>query len=417
MVEAVKLQGMKNLIYPVLVAAVLLAVSACSESETKLRMHVPRDGAVDEEVLQPIFEQQSKISFALADPKLNQSGLEALVSGDADLALIENSSPFQPGVRVILPGFKSVLHILVREDIELDGLDKPFRNKSIYISNDSHAGEAFVEMAAARQRLEPDELKIVEELQAGHTDIIVYFGPVSPRHPLWYIPGYKLHSLDPQGVDTVMSSQGLSYALPYIESTMIPAFTYNIPGNEKNIYTLSVDTLMATRKDISERTIYRLTQTLLQDKPRFAAVAPEIFSGINENFDPLALSFPMHSGARRYLDRDEPTSLERYAETINMLAYVLFGLLTAGIYLARLATQKKKDRIDEFYSRVMQIRKRAKHEPADRLVEELVQLEREAFESLIAEKLAADESFRIFIELLTRALSELEAEPEAQTLK
>lgn len=421
MAEVVKLSVMKNLRCLGLFTVLLLIVIACSESDTELRMHVPRDGSVDEKVLQPIFEQQSKVTFTIADAVASQSGLDALVNGDADLALVENSSPFQPGVRVILPGFKSILHILVRDGVEVEELDKPFRNKSIYISNDSHAGDAFVRMAAARQRLDPDELNIVDELEPGKTEIIVYFGPVSPRHPSWYVPGYRLFSLDPEGLDTVMSSQGLSYALPYIESTVIPAFTYDIPGNEQNLYTLSVDTLLATRKDISERTIYRLTQTLLQDKPRFAAVAPEIFSGINEDFDPLALSFPMHSGSRRYFDRDEPTALERYAETINMLAYVFFGLLTAGLYLARLATQKKKDRIDEFYSKVMQIRLRAKHEPTGSLIRELEQLEREAFESLISEKLAADESFRIFIELLTRALSELEPESEpklkAQTLK
>jgi len=42
-------------------------------------------------------------------------------------------------------------------------------------------------------------------------------------------------------------------------------------------------------------------------------------------------------------------------------------------------------------------------------VDELHQLELYAFESLISEKLAADESFRIFIELLIRAMEELTA--------
>lgn len=405
---------MKSLSYLCLFTLLLVGVSACGESEISLRIHVPKDGSVDEKTVQPIFEQQSNISFTPAIDVRGQSGLEALINDDADLAMVENSSPFQPGVRVILPGFKSVLHILVREGIALDEADKPFRGKSIYIGNDSHAGEAFVKMAAARQKLGPGELQIVDELNADPPDVIIYFGPVSARNTQWYIPGYRLHSLDPQGSDTVMSSQGLSFAMPSIEATVIPAFTYDIPGNEKNIYTLSVDTLLAARKEISERTIYRLTKTLLQDKPRFAAVAPEIFSGLTEDFDPLALSFPLHSGARRYLDRDEPSALERYAETINMLAYVFFGLLTAAFYLVRLASQKKKDRIDEFYSKILQIRLRAKQEPRQRLVEELQQLEVEAFESLISEKLAADESFRIFIELLTRTLSELRAETEVQ---
>ena len=55
----------------------------------------------------------------------------------------------------------------------------------------------------------------------------------------------------------------------------------------------------------------------------------------------------------------------------------------------------------------MAIRMRAMHEPHRPLLLELQQLELEAFDSLIEEKLAADESFRIFIELLTRAMAEL----------
>ena len=144
----------------------------------------------------------------------------------------------------------------------------------------------------------------------------------------------------------------------------------------------------------------------------FAAVAPEMFSGIGENFDRYSLSFPLHSGARRYLARDEPSTLERYAETINMLVYLFFVLLTGGFGLARLLSRRKKDRIDKFYSKVMAIRMRAMDEPHASLLFELQQLELEAFESLISEKLAADESFRIFVELLTRAIAELDAKPQ-----
>ena len=121
------------------------------------------------------------------------------------------------------------------------------------------------------------------------------------------------------------------------------------------------------------------------------------------------LSFPLHSGARRYIDRNEPSTLERYAETINMLVYVTFLLLTAGVGFARWHARRKKDRIDHFYSRIMAIRVRALKEPRLPLLAELQQLELEAFDALIKEKLAADESFRIFIELLTRATAELRA--------
>ena len=138
------------------------------------------------------------------------------------------------------------------------------------------------------------------------------------------------------------------------------------------------------------------------------AIAPALFSSMRTDFDPLDLNFPLHSGARRYFERNEPSFIERYAETINMLAYVAALVLTAFLAAARWRAQRKKDRIDTFYSRAMAIRERAADEDSATLEQELRELEREAFESLINEKLAANESFRIFTDLMQRVRAELE---------
>jgi TRAP-type uncharacterized transport system substrate-binding protein len=398
-------------------AIVLFAVSGCGEPIGKLRMHMPKIGVIDQDLVKPLFEQQSGVGIVMAKLPPHVSGLDALLTGQADLALVENSSPFQSGIRAVLPGYKSVLHILVRDGSTLNEFSKPLRNRSIYIRNNSPAGKAFIEMAAERQKLTADELNIVSVLEPGKTDIIIYFGPVAPRSPRWYVPGYRLYSMQHDNVAGAMSARAIGYMLPHVKPEVIPAQTYDLPGNEADVYTLSVDALLATRKDIPERIIYKLTKTLLQEKPRFEAIAPEIFSGVREDFDPVALSFPLHSGARRYLERDEPSTLERYAETINMLAYLLFALLTGVFGLARLHSHRKKDRIDAFYSKIMAIRMRAMNEPHEPLLFELHQLELEAFDSLIAEKLAADESFRIFIELLTRAISELNVGNKTETFR
>lgn len=405
---------MKKYAFAVLSVALSCALIACGESTADLRFHVPAHNTAESSSIQPIFEQQAGLHIVSAELEPHKSGLEALASGNADLALVENSSPFITGVRAVLPVYKSVLHILLRQGSELNDPEQPLRNKTIYISNDSPAGRAFIEMAAARQKLPLDQLLLVSVLEPGKTDLIIYFGPINPRNPRWYVPGYRLFSLHFDAVDRVMSSRAIGYMLPHIEPEVIPAQTYDLPGNESDIYTLSVDTLLATRKTVPEDTIYRFSKTLLQQKPRLAAVAPEIFSEVTEDFDPLSLSFPLHSGSRRYLERDEPSTLERYAETINLLAYLLFALVTGAIGLARIHSQRKKNRIDQYYSRIMAIRMRAMNEPHAPLLFELHQLELEAFELLISEKLAADESFRIFIELLTRAISELDVESGAE---
>ncbi|MEH6589015.1 MAG: TAXI family TRAP transporter solute-binding subunit [Halioglobus sp.] len=393
----------------------LLGLAACENSITEFRMRMlPEETASGPSPLNPIFEQKSLIRIVHVPTEPGSSGIDLLASGDVDLALVENSSPFHPGIRAVLPVFKSVLHLLIRDGADFSNQEQPLRNKSIYIYEGSAAGKTFLQIAASRQQLQANDYTITTELIPSETDLIIYFGPISPRDTSWYVGGYTLLSMADGDGTQALSSDAISYLIPQMQAKIIPAHTYDLPGNDKPVHSLEVDTLLATHKDVPVHAIYELTKTLLERKPWFSAIAPEVFSGITENFDVMSLNQPLHSGARRYLERDDPSVLERYAETINMLVYLFFLFITAIIGLSRWHAHRKKDRIDEFYSRIMAIRMRAMTEPHGPLLHELQQLELEAFDSLIAEKLAANESFRIFIELLTRAISELDLNKHPQ---
>lgn len=386
----------------------VLTLSGCSSADDELRVYPLSYQQMDPEAMEAIFEQRSGVRMRLAKPISGVSALDALARGEVDLTLVENSTPFESGVRAVLPTYKSVLHLLARDGFSLQQGQQSLKGASIYVANDSKAGKTFIELAAQRQHVAADDLHLVSEFVPGETDLIVYFGPITPSNHAWYYPGYRLLSLN----DSLAASnrdhlEGIRHLVPQMRVTVIPSRTYDLPGNEGPIASLEVDTLLVTRKAVPEAVIYELTKTLIQQKPRFTAIAPALFSGLTENFDPMDLNFPLHRGARRFLNRDEPSFLERYAETINMLVYLAFLLLTSLVGISRWRAQRKKDRIDTFYTRVLAIRERADGEDSDFLLAELDALEKEAFESLIAEKLAADESFRIFTELLSRARAEL----------
>lgn len=359
--------------------------------------------------MQLVFEQRSGIRMSLAEPVAGTSALQALADNQADLTLVENSTPFVSGVRAVMPVYKSVLHLLARDGFLPPDPDRPLLGASIHIANGSRAGHTFLELAVHRQALGSEDYQLHAVLMPGETDLLIYFGPVNPELHSWYQPGYRLLSLDNTLSPTSeFYQQGIEFVLPQMDPMILPPRTYQIPGNESAIHTLSVDTLLVTRKAVPEQLIYELAKTLVEQKPRFTAIAPKLFKDIREDFDPMELNFPLHRGVRRYLSRDEPGLLERYAETINMLIYLAFLVLTGLVGFSRWRAQRKKDRIDTFYTRVLAIAERAAGEEHSLLTRELDALEREAFTSLIAEKLAADESFRIFIEILTRTRSRLE---------
>ena len=307
--------------------------------------------------------------------------------------------------------YESVLHIAFNYDFSSDLPDKPLMGARFFITNNSAAGRELVQVVTQRQGLKPSDYSIRPTLVPEETDVIVYFGPINPERTDWIPPGFELISLDSEfNPQSQFYQEGIGYTAPNMKPKVIPAMTYELPGNDVALLTVAVDTLLVVRRDVPAPKVYQLTKTLLEQKPRFNAVAPSLFGGINDSFDPLDLNFPLHPGARAYLERDEPGLLERYAETINMLVYVTFLIITSFIAFGRWRNHQKKDRIDVFYQRVFEIRDRADSEPASDLLRELDELEREAFDSLIREKLLADESFRIFTELLGRLRYDLQAD-------
>ena len=392
-----------------LVALSLPLLAACSREPTELRMLPPVDTNFDPSSVQLIFSEHSNARLIPAETARGMSPLQALTSNMADISVVENSATFVSGVRVILPIYESVLHVLVKQGIVPSGSGQSLRGASFYITNNSEAGHNFVDLLTRRQGLGADDFRKSQQFEPGVTDVIVHFGPVDTDDISWYRPGYAFSSLNGRfNPQRKFYEEGVGYIAPRMRPKVIPALTYNIPGNEQPVLTVSVEALLVTRRDVPESLIFGVTKTLLEQKPRFTAAAPSLFDGVTESFDRYSLSFPLHSGARRYLERDEPGLLERYAETINLLVYLVFMVMTGFLGLARWRARRKKDRIDTFYIRVLAIEERIQRDNHDLLREELAALESEAFDSLIREKLAADESFRIFTDLMARSRRQLD---------
>lgn len=390
----------------VLVCCIAL-LAACQQNEA-LRIIPLAYHQLDLAAVNQLFENNSGLHFIETEASADYSQLEALTHNRADITVVENSTPFYPGVRTVIPLYPSVMHLLVRADMQLADLESSQRPLTYYVVNESNAGHSFMNLAAQRLTRVARNHQLVTQLEPGITDVIIYFGPINPQDVRWYSKGYRLISLaDLDESHAEFFQEGISFLIPQLRPANIPALTYELPGNESSIQTLAVDTLLVARKNASAEAIYKLTSTLLEQKARFAAVEPNLFSWMSAKFDQEKLNFPLHDGARRYLNRDEPGPLERYAETINLLVYLLILLGTGVVALHRWRVQRQKNRVDTFYLRALAIRARVQLEPQQLLLAELDSLEREAFDLLIAEKLTADESFRIFTELVNGARTEL----------
>jgi NMT1 family protein len=400
----------RRIVAPLWLLCTVLVLSACNWGREEIRVYPRGYQAFEPTEMRRVFDEQSSLSIVAASVPEGVSCLDALTSDLADICMEDNSAAFVTGVRAVLPIHQSVLHVFIRDRFEPEEPSQPLKGATIHVVDSVNAGLELLHFLTTRQGLDPGDYTVATPLSGEEADVIFYLAPIDPLSTQVRRPGYKMISMDKRlSPESQFTEEWLRHTIRDMEPVVIPAHTYDIPGNEEPVLTLAVDALLLARKGLGEEAVYEFVKTLVQQKPRFTGVAPHIFAGISEAVDPLDLNFPLHKGTRRYLERNDPSLVERYAETVSMVAYITVLLLSGMVGFARWRARRKKDRIDVFYVRVMDIQQRARGEDAQQLLQELYELEREAFASLIGEKLAADESFRIFTDLVDRVREDLRA--------
>jgi len=136
-----------------------------------------------------------------------------------------------------------------------------------------------------------------------------------------------------------------------------------------------------------------------------------LFNDIHEEINTDNLRFPLHDGVKMYLDRAKPSFLQKYAEVMALIITItvlLFGGLTS---LSNWQKQRKKDRIDVYYQKVINLDPaindaKSSHQ-LHNIETQLFFIRDEAFDLLIKEKLSADESFNIFLRVLETSISRI----------
>ena len=388
----------------------VLAFGLCSgcERHEQLRIYVPLAPSLYEfDALAGAVRAETGIEllpYARAEGDPGPLGL--LSAGKVDLTVVENSAPWTAGVRTVLPVYRGVLHVLYRSELELGSLERALRGgMSLFIAGDSSVARDFIGFVAQRYGLDPATINLVQRFEPGRTDVVVAVSSILPEPLQSQVKGYRL-----LGFDTVerlgqgSRVEAIPYLFPQLRPFVIPAGTYPSLGNEQPIVTVAVDMLLVCREGLSRDTVYALANALMSRRAEFSQQLPELFLTLTDRVDPLALKFPLHQGAADYINRDNPGFLERYAELINLLAYLLFAIATGVVGFLKWNERRRKDRIDRFYTELLRIRgamRTASAEERIALRERMDAIEQEAWDLLIAEQLAADESFRIFHTLLS----------------
>jgi hypothetical protein len=90
----------------------------------------------------------------------------------------------------------------------------------------------------------------------------------------------------------------LQETIPYYSSEIIPAGTYD---NEEDVYTAAVKTILVTREDLDEDTVYDITKTLFENLDAMRDTHNAANQINIEKYDE-GMPVPMHPGALKYFE-------------------------------------------------------------------------------------------------------------------
>ena len=396
--------------------AFLGVLGACDGPVTEIKLITPVqevDRVIAERIV-ALVEDDSNLRIVLIPPPSGQqSALDALQAGYGDIAFAPNNKRYRDDISSIIPLYPSVLHILSRkQENEPDTLRELLTNATVFAGTPGSIPRLLGEQIVADLNMAHGEVIFIDDPDAD-ADVHLIYAPID-RERIMNNPrllGARLFSFGkPQDIGRGSAVDRAVLLNPRLRPFVIPLRTYGELSPEP-VVTLAVDNLLVARDDFDDTTAYDLFAEILRLRPALFGERPELFQPIDDNVAGSNWTFTMHPGAVAFLRRDQPTFVERYSGVAEVLVTLMVAVVSAAFAIIKIHSVRQKSRIDEFYMKVIDIRDSidlaSSITERNEAIASIRALQNLGFELVVSEKLAADDSFRIFVELSNTAISDL----------
>ena len=390
----------------------LVLSSGCERSPADLRFVTPIS-PIDQKIATDfvdLLDRESAVRIELTPTPLSETlALDALASGTADIALVSNNMPFRKGIATVMPLYPTVLHIGYTGDANVMDGPEALKGSTVFAGPPGSASRLMFERIVKRLGLSEEDFSYVD-VEDEIPDVVVVFAPISPDRLAEY-PEFKLSSLgSPQGIGQGSLVDAAVLLNPTLRPFVIPVGTYG-DATPEPVLTVAVDKMLVARTSLERSVVYDLINEIHRLRPAISAQRPGLFQDFSDDLDTGRSTFVLHPGTLAYLQRSAPSVYERYSGIAELAVTVLIALVGAIFAGIRFFRRRRKNRIDTFYSETIRLRNSVTEEGGleerAAVIAKIRQLQNTAFEMLIDEKLAADESFRIFVTLTNDVLQQL----------
>jgi TRAP transporter TAXI family solute receptor len=341
--------------------------------------------------------------------------------GVVDLAFVQGDASRRSSTRLVTTLYNEVLHILISTSgageikniydlqgkrVALGPADSGTRDLSTKVLN--HFGIELGEDLVMQPR------EAVVQLATGSIDAAFLLSAI-PSRLVSELAGRDEVRFLPLGsvLEEGDEAHALELVIPGVKRNIIPRSTYvRIP--QQAIQTISVAAALVTREDTEEDLVSYITAAIFENRSGTTGLEGSgllMARKIRENYDPAAVSIPYHSGATAYYRREEPPFFVKYAEALSLGLTLMLAIYSVFIAAREWSRRRMKNRVDAYLLRMESLVHNCdtlSHDDLQGQKIALIELRREAFSDLVAERLLADEAFTILQNHLRDELAAIE---------
>ncbi len=393
----------------------LFALTACDRPVTTIDLIMPAlpiNQVIAQQIVELVDEESGLRINLIPPPEGSLSVLDALESGYGDIAFVPNNKGYRENITTIMPLYPRVLHIVAGKDRPAGNLEELLSGATVYAGPEGSMSRVIGEEIVDDLDFLPGEVTFSDGL-GMKPDVIILYVPIDrdrvmndPR-----LKNVKFFSFGkPEDIGRGSAADRVVLLNPRLRPFVIPIGTYGALTPEP-VVTLAVDNLLVSREDLDETLVYDLFAEMLRLRPALFSARPELFQPLDEQVARSNFTFSLHPGALHFLQRDEPSFIERYSSVAEVLVTLLVGLISGAFAFVKIYSIRRKNRIDEYFTAVIEIRNSvAPDSSSDEravAIASIRAMQDRGFEMLVDEQLAADESFRIFIGLANDSISHI----------
>ncbi len=408
--------------------------SSCEQKKTTYKIAMSNKSTSLYTVGKPISDLLEKQFPDVAFDKItNTTGsfqnCQKLVDGEVDFAILQNvvagevylkakAEGKKLNIRTVVPLFEQVLFLIYHDSVPTPkSLPELIRGKRVGVGPQSSGTAWLMDRIFRDFGIEPDEYTpfyspFSKNVISDSLDISCSFTTFQNPRIIRMLTeqGGKLFSLDDVGsVNRGSAVDGFCMKMWAAKPFVIPRNVY-YENPPEPVLTIATDVVLLCKDDIDEIRIHDFVKTIMKNKP-FLVHETAVLNSLTENFNKGILNFPLHNGSTRYFDRNEPSYLEKYAEAMGFILSVFLMVITGGSSVMRWNKQRKKDRIDVYYLKIIEVERNIADmeniEDGEQAIYKLHSLRQKAFQNMVKEKLVADSSFQIFLTLIEGAIERI----------